>query len=147
MKMSKMMMTAGLLAGALVSAPGDGLAGSSPEDEVRAAVRAYVAGADAQDTAAVEKTVHPAFRVVASMGGTGEISLMSKADYLKLLDAKKIGGAKRKVTMEWTKQKGNIAFVKAVLDSDAARFDALYTVVRHEGRWVVVEDAVRFDGK
>ncbi len=135
-----------MMAGACVSSTTPATAGA-PDDAITAAVRAYVKGGDAQDRAKVEEVTHTSFRVIASMGGAGDVSFMSRDDYLGLLDAKKIGGTPRTVKVEWTKSMGNVANAKVQLESKAARFDSLFTLVKKDGRWVVVEDVVRFDKK
>lgn len=117
------------------------------KESVAAAVRAYVAAGDKRDVGTLDRMMHGDFRVVVTMGASGEVSTMSKADYLGLMKAKKIGGDARTVELEWSKPSGNIAFAKATLRSDKATFDSLFTLVRKDGKWIVISDAVRLDVK
>ncbi|MEZ4317467.1 MAG: nuclear transport factor 2 family protein [Myxococcota bacterium] len=114
-------------------------------DDPKEAVRAFVDAADAQDTAKLEKALHPEFRVVAQM--PDGVSVLSRETYVGLVGAKKIGGTPRKQAYDAVVRTGDLATVKGTLDSEAAHFDSTWTVVRTDAGWQVVQDATVFEPK
>ena len=117
---------------------------ASPNEPVDA-VRALVQAADAQAVGDLEKVLHADFRVVAQM--PSGVSVMTREAYVGLVEAKKIGGKPRKQDLQEVSQSGDIATVRGTLDSEAAHFDSVWTVVRTDKGWQVVQDATVFSPK
>lgn len=138
-----------IVTGALCAAMGlEGGAAAAVDADVAAAVRAFSQAADAQDAGALDRALHPAFRTVFSVTRAGDPTVISRGDYLGLTKAKKIGGDDRAVRVVWTERASeDVAFAKVVLDGKKATFSGLMTLVRHDGRWTVFQDAVRMDPK
>ena len=72
----------------------------SEVNSIREVVESYAQAGDKQDVKAMEAVLHEGFRVVWNDPGKNTVSLISKADYVQLLGAKKIGGDKRQVIIE-----------------------------------------------
>lgn len=117
---------------------------SSGATEAVDAVLAYVEAGDSRDLRALKSLTHESFRVVARMPGAEEPSVMPRATYLDLLKAGKIGGTPRETQLTAVLHDAVFATVKGTLDSDAAHFDSTWTLVRTEGRWLVVQDTTVF---
>ncbi len=140
MKTSMMMTTA---LAAVIAAPNvEAKSADAKSSAVQEAVRAFVGGADQQSAEAVSKVLHEQFRVVFSMDGKPGASVLPKAVYLDLLTKKKIGGDERTVTFEWVRVEGDLAYAKTKIDGKKAGFDGIMTLVRHEGAWRIIQDAV-----
>ena len=105
---------------------------------------AYIEAGDARDIGAVQRLTHDAFRVVAQMPGAEGPTVMPRKTYLDLLEGGKIGGTPRETQVTVVLHDDAFATIKGTLDSDAAHFDSTWTLVRAEGRWLVVQDSTVF---
>lgn len=120
---------------------------AGPDRDIEAAVKAFAAAGDARSVSAAEGILHPEFRTVFAMGEQPEATLLSRATYLQLLRAGKIGGDERSVRVRETRTWGPIAVARVKLEGKKATFDGEITLARHEGRWKVVQDAVQMHGR
>ncbi len=118
-------------------------AGPKLDPALLEAVQDFTKGGDARNIGALERVLHADFRVVLSMRQK-PVSSMSRAQYLGLIKAGKIGGKPRSVKILWTQTKGDLGFVSATLKGGAATFDTVYTLVREDGQWRIIQDAVLF---
>lgn len=114
----------------------------SSEKAVRTAVTDYLTAGDVRDVTGLEATLNPAFRACVNqfMGKPG-VTVIDRADYLSLISAEKLGGTPREVTIKSVEVIGNIAVVRAFLDSEKLTFDSIYTLAKDaQGDWTVVSD-------
>ena len=112
-------------------------------NSIRGVVEVYAKAGDEQDVKAIEKVMHDGFRVVWNDPGKNTVSLISKADYVQLLGAKKIGGDKRKVIIESIDiSEGINASVRLTLDGEKGDFWNLLSLVKVNGEWLIAQDLV-----
>lgn len=112
-------------------------------NSIRETVESYAKAGDQQDAAALEKVLHEGFRVVWNDPAKQSVSLISKTDYVQLLQAKKIGGDKRKVIIESIEiSKGINASVRLTMDGEKGDFWNLLSLIRVDGRWLIAQDLV-----
>lgn len=115
----------------------------SEVNSIRGVVEAYAKAGDEQDVEAIEKVMHEGFRVVWNDPGKNTVSLISKADYVKLLGAKKIGGDKRTIIIESIDiSEGINASVRLMLDGEKGDFWNLLSLVKVDGEWLIAQDLV-----
>lgn len=126
--------------GLLLIFAGAALAADLPDDTPNAAVAAFAQAGDRRDVQAMEALLHPEFRVVFAMLGTGGVKLMTRAAYLAALRAGQIGGDMRQVQITAMESLDQVATVRARLRSEKATFDSVFTLVRDGGRWRIIQD-------
>ena len=115
----------------------------SEVNSIRAVVQAYAEAGDHQDVSALELVLHESFRVVWNDPDKNTVNLISKADYVQLLGAKKIGGDKRKGIIESIDiSEGIKASVRVVFDGEKCIFWNLLSLVKHDGKWLIAQDLV-----
>lgn len=115
----------------------------SEVNSIRTVVQAYAEAGDRQDISALEPVLHQSFRVVWNDPDKNVVNLISKADYVQLLAAKKIGGDKRKVVIESIDiSEGINASVRVILDGEKGKFWNLLSLVKHDGKWLIAQDLV-----
>jgi len=115
----------------------------SEVNSIREVVEIYAKAGDLQDASRMGKVLHEGFRVVWNDPAQKTVSLISKTDYLQLLEAKKIGGDKRKVIIESIDiSEGINASVRVTLDGEKGDFWNLLSLVKVDGKWLVAQDLV-----
>lgn len=115
----------------------------SEVNAIREVVDIYAKAGDMQDVTKLEKVLHEGFRVVWNDPAKKTVSLISKSDYMQLLEAKKIGGDKRKVIIESIDiSEGINASVRVTLDGEKGDFWNLLSLVKVDGKWLVAQDLV-----
>ncbi len=113
----------------------------SEVNSIREVVAVYAKAGDLQDASKMEKVLHEGFRVVWNDPAKKTVSLISKADYMQLLEAKKIGGDKRKVIIESIDiSEGVNASARVTLDGEKGVFWNLLSLVKVDGKWLVAQD-------
>jgi len=112
-------------------------------NSIREVVEIYAKAGDMQDASKMGKVLHEGFRVVWNDPAKKTVSLISKADYMQLIEAKKIGGDKRKVIIESIDiSEGINASVRVTLDGEKGDFWNLLSLVKVDGQWLVAQDLV-----
>lgn len=111
------------------------------DDSAQSVVRRFAAAGDTRDVEALEGTLHPTFRVLFAMNDDPAVSVMTRAEYLDLMRAGKLGGAPRKVQVERVEESGAFAYARVKMSRAGATFDGLITLVRHGSSWRIAEDA------
>lgn len=115
----------------------------SEVNSIREVVEIYAKAGDLQDASKMGKVLHEGFRVVWNDPAQKTVSLISKTDYLQLLETKKIGGDKRKVIIESIDiSEGINASVRVTLDGEKGDFWNLLSLVKVDGKWLVAQDLV-----
>lgn len=115
----------------------------SEVNAIREVVEIYANAGDIQDASKMGKVLHDGFRVVWNDPAKKTVSLISKTDYMQLLEAKKIGGDKRKVIIESIDiSEGVNASVRVTLDGEKGDFWNLLSLVKVDGKWLIAQDLV-----
>ena len=109
---------------------------------IKKAVKTYLQGGDERDAEMLNLSMHNDFRVVLHRAFGGEAtSVLTKEVYMKMVADKKIGGEKRTVKFKTVDFSGNVATVKAILESEKLIFESYYSLVKNvDGNWQVVND-------
>jgi hypothetical protein len=104
----------------------------------------FAAATEKRDVSALQSMLHPAFRVVFTVSGTGETTLLDRDTWLGMLAEGKIGGTHRPVEVQSTRGQGPLRTIEASLLCKNGRFDSIHTWVVHEGRQTLFQDATVF---
>lgn len=123
-----------LLSPAAASPPGD--------DAITSTIERFAKGGAERDRAVLESVLHDDFRVVFTWTHEPGVSSLDRATYLGLIDAGKLGGVEATVTMGRVVVHDQLATAEATLLRTDVRFDAIYTLVRDDSGWRIVQDAV-----
>lgn len=107
-------------------------------------VRAFAKAADARDGAALERLLHPEFRVVFNLKGSTESAVLPRATWFSMLEAGKLGGVPRTLTIHSSSAEKGLATVVATLDGASGRFESAFTTLEDAGCRRIVQDAVVF---
>jgi hypothetical protein len=135
--MSWMVMSTALIA----AAPAVAAEPVNDEAQIRAAVVEFARGGDRRDVASLERVLDANFRVVAAMPGKDAALLLSRAEYLGMLASGKIGGGERALTIDSVVITGAVAHAKVKMTRADAIFEAVITLVKRGGGWVLIQDA------
>jgi hypothetical protein len=125
----------------LIAALSSGLAHANnctPTDTVKA----FAQAADVREANTLETLLHPEFRVVFSMSGSQDASLLPRATWFKMLGEGKIGGTPRSLTVHSSAQNAGVSTVQATLNGASGRFESVYTVLHTPSGCQIVQDAV-----
>jgi hypothetical protein len=114
----------------------------SEEQAIQRTIETFTKGADKRDVRALETVLHPSFRVVFAIEGSkNPAAVLTRAEYLSMLQEGKIGGKERKLEVDTTKVMGVFGFARVHLDAPGEKFDAELALVRESsGAWKIVHD-------
>ncbi len=117
-------------------------------EAIKSAVEAFVRGGDNRDVAQLERILHPAFQNIQD-GFFDEkgIFVISKTNYIELVKTKKFGGNPRSIEFVHVEQMGNIALVKAILESQYLKFHSTILCVCENDRWQIISNAPKIEVK
>lgn len=109
---------------------------------IKKTITTYLKGGDERNIVLLNEAIHKDFRVVLHRAfGGNDTSVLTKETYLKMVESEKLGGTKRTVKFKSVDFSGNVASVKAVLESDKLIFESYYDLVKNaDGKWQVVND-------
>ena len=111
------------------------------DETAQSVVRRFAEAGDKRDVAALEAVLHPSFRVLFAMNDEPVVSVMTRAEYLDLTRAGKLGGAPRKVQVRRVEESGAFAYARVEMSRAGATFDGLITLVRDGAGWRVAADS------
>ncbi|MEL7160280.1 MAG: nuclear transport factor 2 family protein [Bacteroidota bacterium] len=112
------------------------------ETAVKTALTEFLSAGDVRDVARLEAVLNPQFRVCVNqfMGQPG-VTVIDRAGYLGMIGAGKLGGSPRQVAVRSVEVVGNVAFVRATLDSDTLHFESNFVLAQDAlGDWTVLSD-------
>ncbi len=112
------------------------------DEKVRYAILQFVKAGDARSKATLDSILHTDFRVVANqLNGSNTLVIINKAQYLGLLEARKLGGDTRSVQFETIEVVENNASVRATLTGTTTVFQSFYHLVKNSsGQWLLIQD-------
>ena len=110
-------------------------------EEVEKAVRNFIHAGDSNDVNLLDEILHPQFQNI--QDGFFEekgIFIFSKADYKKLVETKRFGGATRTIEFSAIDISGDIAEVKVKMESRFLVFHSTIIVLRADDRWRIIHN-------
>ena len=112
------------------------------EKNVRYVVLQFIKAGDNRSIATLDSVLHQDFRVVANqLNGINTTSLISKSQYLSLMEAGKLGGDQRTVKIESLQIIENNATVRATITGNATVFQTFYSLIKtSNGQWQLIQD-------
>lgn len=118
------------------------VAAAQNEKEIKKTVINYASAGDKQDVSALQMLLHDQHRLVWH-DGTKAPFILDKSGYIAKMESKEWGGDQRKVSIEAVEQFDGInATVKAVLDGKAAQMRSIFSLIKVDGEWKIVEELV-----
>ncbi len=118
------------------------VAAAQNENEIKEAVINYASAGDKQDVTALQTLLHDQHRLVWH-DGTKAPFILDKSGYIAKMESKEWGGDQRKVSIEAVQEFDGVnATVMAVLDGKAAQMRSIFSLIKVEGEWKIVEELV-----
>lgn len=110
--------------------------------QVRSVVEDFNRAIAANDVTALERVLHPEFRVVANRFPTPDAtSILPRAVYLKLIADKTIGGTAYTITYHDTNVTKHSATVRATLRASESTMHVTFLIIKTpEGVWQIISD-------
>ena len=104
---------------------------------------------DQQDAEKIATLLHDSYRVIFNRAfGSQDLMIIDRQAYLDMLAAKKIGGDKRKVTIDQLSISDHIATVRAVLEGEKATLTSYFNLAKvPDGSWKLVSDMPLMESK
>jgi uncharacterized protein (DUF1786 family) len=130
--------TAILGAAVALSTPG-ALRAQGEGDAVRAAIQAFADGAATQDVALLERTLHPAS--VQYINGK-DVRSVDRPTYLAAIRDKKMGGLPMTVAIQQLQVESATAQAHATFSAAPFTLSHALSLVKTEGRWMIVSTVV-----
>lgn len=131
-----------------VSTENNSTMNNNEEKNIEATVKAYILGGDEQSVEQLEQVLHNNYRVIINDTKEQAIKELDKSTYLDFIAKKIFGGTPRAVTIESIEVANHLnATVKLTLKSDKAIFHSLFSLVKADGKWWIVQDLVHMESK
>lgn len=111
------------------------------QQNVQNILRHFTTAVDAQDATTAEKYLHNDFRVVLNNhNNSGTVIILSKEQYLAMMQAGKVGGDKRNVEFLLTDVHENAATIKVHLNGSKNSFTNYYSFIKTGEAWLIIND-------
>ena len=118
------------------------VAAAQTENEIKKVVTSYAGAGDRQDVEVIKALLHDQHRLVWN-DGTKAPFILDKSGYVAKIETKEWGGDKRKVSIEAVENFDGVnATVKAILDGEKAQMRSIFSLVKVEGEWKIIEELV-----
>lgn len=108
--------------------------------ELQSLVAKFVKGGDEQNVEILDDVLHPDYRITFAFPGETKVTILNREVYLQMLRDKKLGGRKRDTTIEDISIRGNIAVVRAKLQSPVMRFNIFFSFINTGLGWKLISD-------
>ena len=117
---------------------------TNPEQAIQQSLAAYVEAGDQNDAATLSQYMHQDFRVALYDAQEDNVRILDRSTYSNMIETKKLGGYQRSRNMQATSIIGdNMANVQVELTSPGKpTLKNFYSLVKTEGRWLVLQDFV-----
>lgn len=110
--------------------------------DIEKAVISYSRAGDSQNAAILKSLLHDNHRLVWH-DGTKAPFVLDKAGYISKIESKEWGGDNRKVTIEAVESFDGVnATVKAILDGNKAQMRSMFSLIKVDGEWKIIEELV-----
>ena len=111
------------------------------QQNVQNILQHFTIAVDKQDAATAEKYLHNNFRVVLNNhNNSGTVTILSKEQYLSMMQAGKVGGDKRNIEFLLTDVQGAAATIKVHLNGSKNSFTNYYSLIKTNESWLIIND-------
>lgn len=118
------------------------VAAAQTENELKKAITNYAKAGDNQNVATLKSLLHDQHRLVWHDGKKAPF-ILDKTGYVSKIEAKEWGGDQRKVTIESVESFDGVnATVKAVLDGEKSQMRSIFSLIKVDGEWKIIEELV-----
>ncbi len=118
------------------------VAAAQTENEVKKVVMNYAKAGDDQDVPQLKNLLHDQHRLVWH-DGTKPPFVLDKSGYISKIESKEWGGDIRKVKVEAIENFDGVnATVKVILDGKKAQMRSIFSLIKVEGEWKIIEELV-----
>lgn len=101
----------------------------------------YAEAVDVQDITKVGSFLDSDFRIIMkSNKEKNKTTVLTKADYLNLIEEKIVGGLKRTVRIISCTQFSGTVNVLVILESEKMLMESVYNIIDSEGSWKLISD-------
>ncbi|MEP1035199.1 nuclear transport factor 2 family protein [Ekhidna sp.] len=118
------------------------VAAAQTENELKKVVSSYARAGDKQDVAVLKSLLHDQHRLVWH-DGTKAPFILDKTAYISKIETKEWGGDERKITIEAVENFDGVnATVKVVFDGKKSQMRSIFSLIKVEGEWKIIEELV-----
>ncbi|WP_436517589.1 nuclear transport factor 2 family protein [Ekhidna sp. To15] len=118
------------------------VAAAQTENEIKKTVTSYAKAGDKQDVSILKSLLHDQHRLVWHDGSKAPF-ILDKTGYISKIAAKEWGGDERKITIESVENFDGVKVtVKAVLDGKKSQMRSIFSLIKVEGEWKIIEELV-----
>lgn len=132
----------GLLAPGIVAAQSASGAPGPRQAAATQVIEDFARAADRRDVVALEKVLHPSFRVMFTIDTAKPPTQLDRAQFLGMVRDGKIGGADRQVMISGFSSADRFATASARMQHKDASFEGVYALIEQDGRWWLLQEAV-----
>lgn len=112
-------------------------------EAIEKVITTYAEAGDTQDTQLLRTVIGEEFRVTMNDTKEGVVKVIDRASFINFLDQKVFGGDKREVVIEnLDVYNSTTATVKVALKGEKATMYNYLSLVKVNGKWIVVQDLV-----
>jgi len=135
------MKTIGVILMSLLAATSSQANNQLVSDSVMEVLEQYALGTERSDTSLLEKAFHKDFRVIAIT--TDGLRVISREDYLALIETKKIGGHKRELSLKSASINENVIQVSLTLTGKEAIFHDHLDLIKEDSHWKILHNSTQ----
>lgn len=111
------------------------------KQKIETIIHDFTAAVDAGNANAAANYLDQHFRVVLNnYNNSGATVILSREQYIGMMQEGKVGGNKRKTTFLLTDVHENAALVKVVLAGEKNTFTNYYSLIKRNEQWLIVND-------
>lgn len=117
-------------------------------EHIKTVLMAYASAVDAQNVLEAGAYMEANFRVVLNnYKNLPEPTILSKEQYLNMMQDGKVGGAKRSVSVVFIDAHESVAIAKVVLESEKTVFRTYYHLIKKATDWFILSDTPEITSK
>ena len=118
------------------------VAAAQTKNEITKVVTSYSKAGDNQDVNVLKTVLHEQHRLVWHDGAKAPF-LLDKKGYISKIESKEWGGDQRKVKIEFIESFDGVnATVKVTLDGQKSQMRSIFSLIKVEGQWKIIEELV-----
>lgn len=111
------------------------------KQQIETLIKAYAGAVDAQNITAAAVYLDEGFRLVLNnYPSKGNVTTLSREQYLDMMQSGKVGGNPRNVKVELIDVHQSVAMAKAVLEGDKNTFNTYYNLIKKDEKWLIISD-------